>query len=252
MKKLLLSTSLGFAFLTSAFAAGDTEPLIQQKWSFEGATGTYNRQAMQQGFQVYKEVCAACHGIKRIAFRNLAALGYSEEEIKAIASGYEVTDGPDDLGEMYTRAAIPADRFPSPYPNDKAARAANNGALPPDLSLMTKARVGGPDYLYSLLVGYQPEPPADMELPEGMYYNPYFPGGQIAMTPPLSAGIVTYGDGSEPSVHQMAHDVVTFLSWAAEPELEDRKETGYKALIYLFVFALVMYLTMRRIWSRVK
>jgi len=232
-------------------SSDDTKPLPNLQWSFEGLTGTYDLASLQKGFQIYKQVCAACHSLKRIHFRNLQALGYNEAEIKAIASEYEVTDGPNDLGEMFTRKGTPADAIPGPYANDNAARAANNGALPPDLSLVVKARKGGPDYIYALLSGYE-NPPAGKELPAGMHYNPYFPGGQIAMTPPLSEGVVTYSDGTTPTVKQMAYDVTNFLAWASEPEMPERKEMGFKVLIYLAVFTMLMYLAMRRVWAKVK
>jgi len=252
MKKTILFAS-AFSLMISfpMMAAGDQKPLQKQNWSFNGPTGTFDKAASQRGFQVYKEVCAACHSLNLVAFRTLAALGYNEAEIKAIAGAYEVTDGPDDLGEMFQRKATPADHFPAPYANDKAARAANNGALPPDLSLMIKARVGGADYVYSLLTGYE-APPADVHVPETLHYNPYFPGHQIAMTPPLQDGLLTYSDGSQPTVAQMAHDLVTFLAWVAEPEMERRKEIGFKSLIYLFVFSVLMYFTMRKVWANVK
>lgn len=254
MKKLLTTTLVLSALSLSPLIAGgdDTEELVRQDWTFDGMAGTFDREDLQRGFQVYKEVCAACHGIKRIRFRELNSLGYNEDEIKAIAAGYEVKDGPDDMGEMYERAARPSDAFPSPYANDKAARAANNGALPPDLSLITKARVGGADYLYSLLTGYGREVPAGQEVSEGLYYNPWFPGHQIAMAPPLQEGVVTYSDGSSPSIAEMAKAVTTFLAWAAEPEMETRKQSGIEALIYLAVFSLLMYLVMRQVWSRVE
>jgi ubiquinol-cytochrome c reductase cytochrome c1 subunit len=254
MKKLLTTTLALAALSISPLIAGgdDTEELVRQDWTFDGMTGTFDREDLQHGFQVYKEVCAACHGIKRIRFRELHSLGYNEDEIKAIAAGYEVKDGPDDMGEMYERSARPSDAFPSPYANDKAARAANNGALPPDLSLITKARVGGADYLYSLLTGYGGEVPAGQHVSEGLYYNPWFPGHQIAMVPPLQEGLVTYSDGSSPSIAEMAKAVTTFLAWAAEPEMENRKQSGIEALIYLAVFSLLMYLVMRQVWSRVE
>lgn len=231
---------------------GSTPPLLpHQEWSFKGPLGTYDRTELQHGFQVYKEVCAACHGLKQVRFRDLAALGFNAEEIKALAAEYKV-ETIDEEGQTVEQPAIPTDPFPGPYKNEQAARAANNGALPPDLSLITKARPGGADYIYALLTGYEAVPPKDITLAEGMHYNPFFPGGQIAMTPPLVEGLITYSDGSQPSVNQMATAVVSFLSWAAEPELEVRKQMGYKVLIYFIVFTILMYVVMRRVWARVK
>ncbi|HUX78177.1 MAG TPA: cytochrome c1 [Alphaproteobacteria bacterium] len=231
--------------------ATETPSLPQQNWSFQGPFGTFDRTELQHGLQVYQGVCSACHGLKQIRFRDLAALGYNPEEIKAIAAEYKV-EVIDDEGNVVEKPALPTDTFPNPYKNEQAARAANNSALPPDLSLITKARAGGPNYIYALLTGYETTPPKDIQLAEGLHYNLYFPGNQIAMTPPLSEGIVTYSDGSQPSINQMAKDVVAFLAWAAEPELEDRKRTGYKVLIYFIVFTILMYLVMKRVWARVK
>ena len=251
MNRNLLAFTLAGVLSFPLFGNEETKPLPDHEWTFEGATGTYDLASLQKGFQVYKQVCSACHSLKRIHFRNLAALGYSEAEIKAIASEYEVTDGPNDLGEMFTRKGTPADAIPGPYANDNAARAANNGALPPDLSLVVKGRKGGPDYIFALLTGFE-NPPAGKHIPDGMHYNPYFPGSQIAMAPPLSDGIVTYSDGTTPTVNQMAHDVVNFLTWAAEPEMPERKQMGFKILMYLAVFTALMYFTMRRVWAKVK
>jgi len=228
----------------------ETPPLPNEVWSFQGPLGTYDRGELQHGFQLYKQVCAVCHGLKQLRIRDLAGLGYSPEEIKAIAAEYKV-EAINDEGDPIEKPALPTDRFPGPYKNEKAARAANNGALPPDLSLITKARAGGPDYIYALLTGYETVPPKDVQLPEGMHYNPFFPGGQIAMIPPLSEGLVTYSDGSQPTVNQMAKDVVSFLSWAAEPELEARKKMGFKVLIYFIVFTILMYFLMKRVWAKV-
>jgi cytochrome c1 len=184
-------------------------------------------------------------------YRNLEALGYGEKAIQAIAAEHEVTDGPDEEGEMFERPARPSDRFVAPFPNPEAARAANNGALPPDLSLMTKARAGGPDYLFALLTGYEEEPPEGVEFVEGMYYNPYFPGRQIAMPPPLFDDAVEYADGTPATVEQMARDVVTFLSWAAEPEMEERKRLGIKVILFLVVLTGLFYAVKRKVWSDV-
>jgi ubiquinol-cytochrome c reductase cytochrome c1 subunit len=223
---------------------------IEVSWQHEGVFGTFDRAAAQRGFQVYREVCSGCHGLTYVAFRNLTQLGFSEEQVRALAAEYTVEDGPDDTGEMFERPAIPADPIPPPYPNPQAARAANGGALPPELSLITKARAGGTDYVYSLMVGYE-EPPAEVEAeaPEGLYYNAYFPGHWIAMPPPLSEGLVAYADGTEATVPQMAADVATFLTWAAEPTLEQRKQTGLKVMLFLIVFTGLCYATLRKIWA---
>ena len=218
-------------------------------WSFQGLFGTFDRGAQQRGLQVYKEICAACHSLRLVAYRNLEGIGLKEDQIKAIAAEFEVTDGPNDEGEMYTRPARPADRFASPFPNDNAARAANNGALPPDLSLMTKARKGGADYLYGLLTGYKEEPPEGVEVMEGLNYNLYFPNNQIAMAPPLADDAVEYSDGTKATVHQLAEDVITFLAWAAEPELEERKRMGVKVILFLIVLTGMFYALKRQVWK---
>jgi len=214
-------------------------------------TGTFGKAAMQRGLKVYREVCSACHSMDLVAYRNLTALGYNEAQVKNIAAEYTVTDGPDDEGEMFDRPARPSDRFVSPYPNKNAAKAANNGALPPDLSLIAKARHHGPDYIYALLTGYQDEAPHGHTLLEGQYWNTYMPGHVIAMAPPLSDGIVGYEDGSPETAEQYAYDVVNFLMWAADPYLEQRKKAGLSVLIFLIVFAGVMYAVKRKIWEDV-
>lgn len=236
---------------SSSIQATSSPPLPKENWSFKGPFGTYDKAELQRGFQVYKQVCATCHGLKHVRFRDLEALGYTPEEIKALAAEYKV-EAINDAGDIIEKPALPTDIFPSPFKNEQAARAANNGAVPPDLSLITKAREGGPNYIYALLTGYEAVPPKDIELAPGMSYNLYFPGGQIAMPPPLSEGLVTYNDGSKPSVNQMAKAVVSFLAWAAEPELEIRKQAGYRVLIYFFVFTVLMYFVMKRVWARVE
>jgi ubiquinol-cytochrome c reductase cytochrome c1 subunit len=253
LKRLVAAAALSAIILVPALsprAADETPPLPHQQWSFEGVFGTYDRASAQRGFQVYKEVCSACHPVKHLYFRDLADLGYNEDEVKAIASTYEVTDGPNDQGQMYQRPARPSDPIPGPFPNDLAARAANNGALPPDLSMIVKAREGGPDYVYGLLTAYR-DPPAGFNLLPGMYYDEYFAGHQIAMPPPLSDNAVTFADGTSATVPQMAHDVVTFLSWAAEPNLEPRHRTGFKVMLFLVVAAGVFYATKRKIWATI-
>lgn len=219
-----------------------------QEWAFQGIFGQVDRASAQRGLQVYLEVCAGCHGLRLVAYRNLGELGFSEDEIKTIAAEYEVTDGPDDEGEMFQRPAKPSDKFVSPFPNDNAAKVANNGALPPDLSLLTKAVPHGPDYIYALLTGFS-DPPADVEMTEGLNYNPYFPGEQIAMAPPLFEDGVEYTDGTQATVQQMAWDIVNFLQWAAEPEMNERKKLGWKVVLFLIVFSAIMYAAKRRMWS---
>lgn len=231
-------------------SAAEGVALPHQEWSFKGIFGTYDRAAAQRGLQVYRQVCAGCHALSMVRYRNLEALGFSEDEVKAIAEEATVMDGPGDDGEMFERPGRPSDAFVSPFPNDNAAKAANGGALPPDLSVITKARVGGPDYVYAILTGYD-EPPADVAMQPGLNYNHYFPGNQIAMPAPLSDDAVEYADGTPATVDQMAHDVVTFLSWTAEPELETRKQTGVKVLLFLIVFTGLLYATKRKIWAKV-
>jgi ubiquinol-cytochrome c reductase cytochrome c1 subunit len=240
---------VGLAVLTTASAAEAPEP-PHQNWSFEGPLGTFDRAALQRGYQVYKEVCSACHSMNQLYYRNLAALGFNDAEIKALAAEATVTDGPNDQGEMFERPGRPSDHFKAPFPNAKAASAANNGAAPPDLSLIIKALHGGSDFVYALLNGYT-DPPAGVKVPDGMNYNVMFPGHMIAMPPPLSEGAVTFADGTAASVPQMAHDVVTFLTWASEPEMEQRKRIGLKVMAYLLLMAGVLFALKRKIWRDV-
>ena len=235
---------------TPAVAAVEAADPPEVDWSFAGPFGTYDRAAMQRGFQVYKEVCASCHALGYVSYRNLADLGFSEAEVKAIAAEYTVTDGPNEDGDMFERPALPSDRFVSPFPNPQAARAANGGAYPPDLSLVAKAFAEGPDYVHALLIGYH-EPPAGVEVPPGQYFNIYFPGHNISMPPPLSEGQVEYGDGTPATVEQMARDVSHFLNWAAEPKLEERKRLGVKILIFVAIMTIVFYMAKRKIWRDV-
>ncbi len=228
--------------------AAEAMSLPAQSWSFGGIFGTFDRANSQRGFQVYKEVCTACHSLNQIRFRDLRALGFNEDEVKALAAEIEVTDGPNDEGQMFQRPGRPADRMKSPFPNEKAARAANNGAYPPDLSLIVKARKGGADYLYALLIGYG-EAPAGVTIPEGMLYNKYFPGHQIAMPDPLNPDQVTYSDGTKATVDQMAKDVTTFLAWTAEPEMEQRKALGVKVILFLIVLTFLLYAVKRKVWA---
>ena len=233
----------------------------QLDWSFNGPFGTYDKAALQRGFLVYKQVCASCHALKKIYYRNLEALGYSEAQIKTIAAEYTVTDGPNDEGDMFDRPARPSDHIKAPFANNKAAAFANGGAVPPDLSLITKARHGGADYVYGVLTGYA-EPPAGITLTATQHYNKvkdggligadgkHIPGGILAMAPPLSDGLVSYEDGSAQTADQYARDVAQFLTWAAEPEMEHRKQMGIKVLIFLAFFAAIMYATKRKVWEK--
>ena len=250
-RRVFAAAVLGAVMLAPALArAADETPLPRQQWSFDGVFGTYDRASAQRGFQVYKEICSVCHPVKHLHFRDLMDIGYSEDELKAIATGYQVTDGPNDEGQMFQRPGRPSDPIPGPFPNDQAARAANNGALPPDQSLIVKARAGGPDYVYGILTGYK-EAPASFKMLEGMNYNEFFPGHQIAMPTPLSDNAVTFADGTPATVPQMAHDVVTFLTWAAEPRLEDRHRAGFKVTLFLVVAAGVFYAAKRKIWAAI-
>ncbi len=221
-------------------------------WSFDGPFGTYNQAALQRGFQVYKEVCASCHSMDYLHYGDLSALGYSKAEIKAIASGYTVTAGPNKEGKMYKRPARPSDAFVAPFPNEEAAAATFNGVAPPDLSLMAAARDGGPNYIYAILTGFNQKPPKGMFVPTGRYYNPYFPGGRIAMPPPLTANRVHYADGTKATLDQEARDVATFLMWASHPHLDQRHQLGVKVMIFLFILAIVFFFAKRRAWKDVE
>jgi ubiquinol-cytochrome c reductase cytochrome c1 subunit len=242
----------------------------EMNWSFAGPFGTYDKAQLQRGLKVYKEVCSACHSMNLVAFRTLEGLGYSEAQVKAFAAEYTIQDGPNDDGEMFERPGKPSDHFPAPFPNEQAAAASNGGAAPPDMSLLAKARgvergfprfifdiftqyaEGGPDYIHSLLTGYDQEPPAGLQIPEGTHYNPYFISGvSLKMPPPLSDGQVTYDDGSPETVDQYSQDVAAFLMWAAEPHLEERKETGFRVIVFLLIFAGLMYATKKRVWAEV-
>ncbi len=237
-------------WLAAPAVGAESEALPDRDWSFEGIWGRYDKPALQRGFQVYVEVCAGCHGVEYLSFRNLEETGLSAADVQAIAAEYEIEDGPDDEGEMFTRPGRPADRIPAPFANDQAARAANNGALPPDLSLIAKARKGGPDYLHALLTGYVDEAPDDFDLGDGMSYNRYFAGGQIAMPQPLVGDDVEYTDGTEATLEQVAADLTQFLMWAAEPRLEDSKRIGLKVILFLIVLTALFYASKRKIWAR--
>jgi len=243
-----MTTVAAVLILGSAGQAGAAVEVPKQDWSFEGIFGTYDRASAQRGLQVYKEVCAGCHSLDQIYYRTLADIGYSEAAIKAFAAEEEVEDGPNVEGEMYMRPARPSDRFVRPFPNDNAARAGNNGAFPPDLSLMVEARVGGPNYLHALLTGYS-DPPTGKTVMEGMNYNKYFLGNQIAMPPPLLDDAVEYNDGTKATAEQMSRDIVTFLAWASEPNMEERKSMGMKVMLFLIVFTGLLVAVKRRVWA---
>lgn len=230
---------------------------LKVAWQHEGPAGlgvfgTFDNQQLQRGFQVYKEVCQACHGLTLVSFRNLQEIGFSEAEVKAIAKEYEVASIDQSTGEPATRPGLPSDRFPWAFPNEVAARAANNNAVPPDLSLMAKAREDGTNYVYSLVIPGYVEPPAGHEVPEGLYYNKYFANLNIAMPPPLSDDQVTYNDGTKATTDQMARDVSAFLTWTAEPRLMARRQTGLGIIIFLSILTLFSYLTYRRVWRDLK
>lgn len=252
MKHFLLSLVVIASFSSApVLASNDGISLPHGYWSFDGAMGTYDKAAMQRGLKVYQNVCASCHSLKRIYFRNLVDLGYNEAQIKTIAGEYTVEDGPNEEGEMYDRTAKPSDAFVNPYANKEAATYANNGAFPPDLSLITKARSGGANYLFGLMTGYD-DAPEGTELLDNQYWNKYMAGHVIAMPSPLSDGLVSYEDGSPETIEQYAKDVSHFLTWAAEPEMEQRKRMGLKVVFYLLIFTAVLYGVKRRVWANVK
>jgi len=245
---LIISNSL------TAFSSEKEVKLLKPHWSFDGIFGKFDRASLQRGYQVYTEVCASCHSMKLLSYRNLAeegGPGFTEEEVKALASKIEVLDGPNDSGEMFKRYGKPSDKFSMPFPNEKAARSANGGAYPPDMSVLVKARAGGADYIYSVLLGYE-KAPKNIKLEDGVYYNKYMPGNQIKMPKPLNKDSVKYSDDTEATEEQMAKDVVTFLTWAAEPHLEARKRIGFKTTIYLLILTVLVYLVKQKIWLRIK
>lgn len=254
MRKLILSavTAAVLGTAGAAYAAGGAQvDYLKPGFSWEGVFGRYDQAALKRGFQVYHDVCANCHGLRLVAYRNLAAVGLTEEQIKDVAAEKEVQDGPNDEGAMFMRPARPSDKFVSPFANEMEARYYNNGALPPDLSLINKARVDGPNYIYSLMLGYVDEVPEGAEVPDGMFYNTYFGGHNIAMPPQLMEGLVEYEDGTEATVQQMASDITAFLNWAAEPELNERKSLGLKVMIFLLVLTALLYALKRQIWRDV-
>ncbi|WP_027039400.1 cytochrome c1 [Mesorhizobium ciceri] len=288
MKKILTSLALIGLVAVAAGAAGTRAiaaeeahnvanpthfPIDEPKemdWSFTGPFGTYDKAQLQRGLKVYKEVCSACHSMNLVAFRTLSDLGYSDAQIKTLSAEYTIHDGPNDAGDMFDRPGKPSDHFPPPFANEEAAAASNGGAAPPDMSLLAKARgvergfpqfvfdiftqydAGGPDYIHSLLTGYNETPPAGMVIPEGTHYNPYFMSGvSLKMPNPLSDGQVTYDDGAPQTVDQYSRDVSAFLAWAAEPHMEDRKKTGFRVLVFLLLFGALVYLTKRKVWEGV-
>ena len=251
--RFLILSIIFFTITFNSVRSEEKVELLKIDWSFKGVTGKFDRASLQRGYQVYTEVCASCHSMNLVSYRNLGEPGgpeFSVEQVKAIAANFEVEDGPNSDGEMFTRPGRPSDKFVSPYPNVQAATAANGGAYPPDMSVLVKARKGGSDYIYSVLMGYE-DPPAGFELEEGVYYNKYMDGQKIKMSNPLSEGIVTYADGTQTTQAQMAKDVTTFLTWTAEPHLETRHKMGVKVIIFLTIFTLLVYLSMKRIWSRI-
>lgn len=247
----ILAVALICMGITSVQAAGDAKTPPEQDWPHKGMFGTYDIESIQRGYQVYRENCAACHGMKYLSYRNLAEVGFSEDEIKAIAREYSYTDGPNDEGEYFDRAGKPSDTFKEPYANDAEARYVNSGALPPDMSLLVKARHHGEDYIYALLTGYT-DLPLGEELEEGQYWNDYMPGNKIAMPPPLTDGLITYSNGEPATLEQAAYDVTQFLAWASEPTADRRKQMGFKVLLYLLAFCAVMYLAKKKMWRDVK
>jgi ubiquinol-cytochrome c reductase cytochrome c1 subunit len=265
---LTFGVALTFMLAGGAVLAAEGGHIEKQQWAHRGFTGQFDKAQLRRGFQIYREVCSGCHSLKYIAFRNLLDIGYSEAEAKAIAADYEVEDGPNDEGEMFTRPARLSDYIPGPFANDQAARASNNGALPPDLSLIIKARSSfhglkawllslldpdrmGEDYVFALLTSYEDEPPEDVKLGDGMNYNPIFPGSQIAMAPPLYDEAVEYADGTKATLDQEARDVVSFLTWTAEPKLDARKRLGFKTMIYLIILTGLLYAAYRRVRRKV-
>ena len=250
----IFSLIIVFSGLSLSTPAAEKIEYLKTDWSFKGLFGKFDRGALQRGYQVYTEVCSSCHSMKYLSYRNLAEKGgpeFSEAEAKAIAASFEVKDGPNADGEMFLRPGKLSDKFVMPYENVKAAQAANGGAYPPDMSVLVKARAGGVDYIYSLLQGYE-DPPAGVTLDDGVYYNKYMYGNKIKMANQLSDGLVEYGDGTSATVEQMSKDVTTFLMWSAEPHLESRHQMGFKAIVYLIILTILVYFSMKKIWSRVE
>ena len=246
----LLATALLVGAVAAPVWAQEAPRPPAQRWSFDGPFGSFDLAAAQRGFQVYSEVCSLCHSMQYLHYRDLEGIGLSDEQIKAIAAAVTVPQGVDDQGNPKEGPATPASQFRSPFPNEQAARAAQNGALPPDLSLIINAREGHADYVYAILTGYADAPPG-MQMQDGMNYNKMFPGHQIAMPPPLQDGRVTYADGTPATVEQMAHDVVTFLTWAANPEMVERKQIGWRWVLFFLIMAGLTYGVKRKVWADV-
>jgi ubiquinol-cytochrome c reductase cytochrome c1 subunit len=250
MKALACALFLAaLALAPATLRAQEAPPPPHQEWPFYGIFGTYDVAALQRGFQVYKQVCSTCHNLDHLHYNELAAIGYDAAEIKAIAAQAQVTAGPNKEGKMYKRPGRPSDAFVGPFPNEEAASAAFGGVAPPDLSMIVKAREGGPDYVYAILTGFS-KPPSGFAVPSGDYYDKYFPGHVIAMPPPLRPDAVKYADGTPATVPQMAHDVASFLTWASHPNLDERHQTGFKVILFLIVGAGVFYGVKRKVWSR--
>jgi ubiquinol-cytochrome c reductase cytochrome c1 subunit len=247
----LISSICGLSF--NSYSAEKVE-YLKTDWSFKGLFGKFDRGALQRGYQVYTEVCSSCHSMKYLSYRNLAEKGgpeFTVDQAKAIAASFEVKDGPNADGEMFTRPGKLSDKFVMPYDNVKAAQAANGGAYPPDMSVLVKARGGGANYIYSLLQGYE-DPPAGVTLDDGVYYNKFMYGNKIKMANQLSDGLVEYGDGTQATIEQMSKDVTTFLMWTAEPHLEARHQMGFKVIVYLIILTILVYFSMKKIWSRIE
>ena len=257
MKNILKPILLLAIFTTISFSSNASEQskkLLNLGWSFKGFFGKFDRASLQRGYQVYAEVCSACHSMKYLSYRNLAEAGgpeFSEEQAKVIASQYEVTDGPNNDGEMFTRPARLSDNFVGSFANEEEAKAANGGSYPPDMSVLVKARKGDANYIYSLLLGYD-DPPSDFTLDEGVYYNTFMSGNKIKMAKPLSESLVQYSDGTPATEEQMAKDVTTFLAWAAEPHLEARHKLGFRTVTYLIIITILVYFGMKKVWSRIE
>ncbi len=249
-KIFLIIFILGFA--QNAYSSEKKVEFLKNNWNFEGVFGTFDRASLQRGYQVYQEVCSGCHSMQHLSYRNLSEKGgpeFTKEEAKAIAAQFEVTDGPNEDGEMFTRPARLSDKFVSPFPNVKAAAAANGGAYPPDMSVLAKARKGGADYIYSLLMGYE-EAPAGYELDDGVYYNKYMAGNKIKMAEPIYEDAVQYSDGTKATKEQITKDVTAFLVWAGDPHLESRHKMGFKVFFYLIILLTLVYLSKQKVWSR--
>ena len=238
-------------FFTDAMSSSAVE-LERINWPFSGIMGRFDYKSIQRGAHVFKEVCSACHGARLVAFRSFADIGYTPEQIKGLASQFTIRDGPNDDGEMFDRAGVPSDYWPSPFANAKAAMLANNGVEPPDLSLIVKGREGGANYIYSLLTGYVENVPKGIVIPEGAYYNLYAENNVISMAPPLSDGITDYPDGREATVANMAYDVTNFLQWASEPEMEQRKVMGIRVIMFATIMTIVLFLVKKKVWDQLK